>query len=125
MRITTSWARPLRFAIAGISNTLLTWLLYILLLKIFPYPVSYTLSYMAGIGVAYLLLRFFVFGRSAINNGFLWVSLIYLFQYLLGILVVLLWAEVIGGMVEFAPIVSLLVSYPLIYTATKVIFKSD
>lgn len=125
MSISSNWSKYLKFLAVGIANTLLTWFLYILLLKILPYHISYTFSYVVGICIAYVSYRFFVFKRVAINNGLAWVSLIYIIQYFLGIFIVVSWTEKIGGMVELAPIVSLLITYPLVYIATNVIFKAD
>ena len=51
----------------------------------------------SGIVLAYVLYRYFVFGHSGGRYGPVWVALIYLGQYLLGLALVSFWVEVLGG----------------------------
>ena len=45
-----------RFLAAGAVNTALTYAIYLLLLAIAPYLVAYTVAYVSGIAISYLLL---------------------------------------------------------------------
>lgn len=116
--------RAPRFLMAGALNTIATWLIYIFLLEFLSYLVSYTIAYAIGVLIASVLYRFFVFEEKAINHGYILISLLYVAQYILGIAVAALWTERIGGPVELAPIVSLLVVYPMMYMAANLIFRT-
>lgn len=125
MSLSSHWWRILKFLAAGGLNTLLTWFAYLILLNIFPYYVSYTVSYVIGVCAAYVLYRFFVFKQKAINHGLMLIFLIYVVQYMLGVGVVIVWAEIISGSIEIAPIISVCITYPLIYISTNIIFKNS
>ena len=55
-----------RFLVSGGFNTLVTYGLYLLLLNVLSYRISYTIAYVAGIVLAYSLNRFFERWQSAI-----------------------------------------------------------
>ena len=54
-------SRFFRFLISGAINTSVTYGIYLLLLPVMSYPISYSIAYVIGIGVAYFLNRAFVF----------------------------------------------------------------
>lgn len=114
----------LRFLASGAVNTLLTWAVYALLLLVLPYRWSYTIAYALGIGLAYLLYRYYVFGRSGGRAGPLWVALIYLLQYLLGLGLVSLWVQVLAAPVVLAPLFAVAVSLPLTYLLNRWVFRA-
>lgn len=113
-----------RFLFSGGLNTALTWLLYLLLLNVLSYRVSYTLAFATGIALAYLLNRTFVFRSHRGLRSVLWMPLIYLAQYLTGLLVVWLWVEKLHWPEQFAPLVAVLITLPLNYAASRFAFIS-
>lgn len=115
--------RVLRFLASGGANTLVTWAVYSLLLLILPYRWSYTIAYALGIGLAYVLYRYYVFGRSGGRSAPLWVALIYLLQYLLGLALVSLWVQILEAPVILAPLFAVAVSLPLTYTLNRWVFR--
>jgi len=50
-----------RFAVGGGINTVLTYLLFLLLSAFMPYVIAYTITYIAGIALSYVINSFFVF----------------------------------------------------------------
>ena len=117
------WASALRFVISGGLNTLASWGVYALLLEVLPYWVSYTIAYAFGIALAYLLYRTYVFGRKGRPFSPLWVVLIYLLQYLLGMGLVNVWVQVLEQPALWAPLFSVLISLPLTYLLTRWVFQ--
>ena len=116
-------ASGVRFIASGCLNTAATWTLYAVLLRVLPYQLSYTIAYIAGIALAYLLYRHFVFRRKGGRFAAIWVAAIYLFQYLFGLALVHVWVRVLGGPQLWAPIFSVLLSIPLTYALNRWVFR--
>lgn len=113
----------LKFIASGAFNTAFTYIVYLVLLEWLPYRWSYSLSYATGILLAYLLFRYFVFGNSAGRYGPLWVALIYLGQYLLGLGLVSLWVETFKAPQAWAPAFSIAILVPLSYVLNRWVFR--
>lgn len=113
----------LRFIASGAFNTLVTYLVYLALLAVLPYRWSYTAAYALGIVLAYFLYRHFVFAREAVRYGPLWVALIYLLQYLLGLALVDVWVRLLHAPAVLAPAFAVLVSLPLTFLLNRRVFR--
>ena len=74
-----------RFLGVGSFNTIFGYGLYWAMLAIVPYTAAYTLSYVIGVFISYLLNCRFVFQRKPTGSGALRFPLIYVIQYLFGI----------------------------------------
>ena len=83
----------LRFLAVGATNTLATFVLYWLLLRIIAYPLAYTASFIAGIGISYLLNTLLVFNTKPGIRSALAFPLVYLAQYLVGLVVLLIFSS--------------------------------
>lgn len=112
-----------KFLLSGAFNTALSYAAYALLLLVLPYQWAYTIAYAAGIAVAYLLYRYFVFGRSGGRYGPLLVCLIYAAQYLLGMGLVTLWTGVLALPPIFAPAFAIAVSLPVTFLLNRLVFR--
>ena len=108
-----------RFLLAGAANTLLTYLLYLLLLSHVGHRLAYALAYAAGIGLAYVLGRGFVFRRHDGWRSVLLTPLIYLLQFCAGLLIVELWITLLGLRAEFAPLLAIAVTLPVTYVLSR------
>lgn len=112
----------IRFLASGAFNTLATYAAYIGLLNVFSYRWSYTISYVAGIALAYVLSRYVVFKQSGGRYGIFWLVLIYALQYAAGIVLVQLWVEVLDAPPVFAPAFAIAISMPMTYFLSRLVF---
>jgi putative flippase GtrA len=117
-----SAASAMRFLASGGFNTLVTYLLYLLLLKWLPYQQSYSIAFASGIGLAYVLNRYYVFKRPGGPLGPLYVTMIYAGQYLLGLLIVSAWVDWLHAPPKLAPLIAIAISLPLVYLCNARVF---
>lgn len=111
-----------RFLLVGASNTLFSYLLYLLLLNFMPYLAAYTLSYCAGIVLSYFLNVCFVFRKSVSLASFLKFPVVYAIQYSLGALV--LWLLVGAGLGPNLAMVGVIVAtIPVTFIASRFVLK--
>lgn len=114
-----------RFLIGGILNTAITYLLYYSLLPFFSYKTAYTAAFILGILVGYSLNALFVFKAKVAIKSMIRFPLIYLVQYLLSIALVTTLIEYFGVAVWFAPIIVIIITVPLMFVLSKLIFTSE
>ncbi|MBF6041667.1 GtrA family protein [Pseudomonas sp. P154a] len=111
-----------RFLLSGGFNTLVTYLLYLLLLVFFSYQISYTISYCLGVVLAYCLNRVVVFKSHRGLRSLLLFPLVYVVQYLLtsGVL----WVLVVRLGVDdrIALLVAIVLMVPVNFLLSKNIF---
>jgi len=112
-----------RFLLSGGFNTVLTYALYLLLLRFLSYRVSYTAAFCAGIALAYCLNRFFVFGTHAGVSTVALFPMVYLVQYLVGLGVVSAWVEILGWSASLAPIAAIILTIPVTFVLSRWIFR--
>jgi len=82
--------QALRFLIAGAINTAATYAIYLALLPLLDYTLAYTIAYVTGIVISYLLSTSFVFRVSRTAANMATFPLVYVVQYLLGVATLLL-----------------------------------
>ncbi len=111
-----------RFLVSGAANTLLTYMLYILLLDAIGHRLAYSAAFLTGIGLAYFLNRNFVFESHAGWRSVLAIPLIYLFQYGLGLAVVEGWVTWLQWPSQLAPLAAIGATLPLTYLLTRAAF---
>lgn len=111
-----------RFLVSGVFNTALTYVVYLLLLMVIPYQLSYTISYVLGIVLAFWLNRSFVFKSHRGIRSLLFFPFVYLFQYLIGMLMLWVWVERLGLNQELAPIAAVVITVPLTYVLSRLVF---
>lgn len=112
----------LRFLIAGGLNTVVTYLMYLVLLRITSYQISYAIAFVSGIAISYVLNRVFVFKVHQGYRSVLMLPLAYLIQYLTGAAVVWIWVDLWHQHPMLAPAVSIAVTLPLTYFLSKFAF---
>jgi putative flippase GtrA len=113
---------PFRFLVAGAVNTVLTLVLYLMLLDFVSHPVAYTSAFVVGIAISYLLNRSFVFRAKGGLQTVVLFPVVYVAQYLVGLVVVLLWVDVLGWPASMASIAAVVVTIPLTYVLSRRIF---
>lgn len=111
-----------RFLLSGGFNTLVTYLLYLLLLVSFSYQISYTISYCLGVVLAYYLNRVVVFKSHRGLRSILLFPLVYVVQYLLTSCV--LWGLVVqlGVDERLALLVAIVLMVPVNFLLSRKIF---
>ena len=114
--------RVFRFLVAGSVNTAITYIAYLLLLQVSAYRVAFTVSFVFGILVSYILSARFVFRRPASRRSFLQFPLVYAAQYLLGLLLVTICVEQLGMPSWLAPLTALAVTIPITYLLSRQLF---
>jgi putative flippase GtrA len=112
-----------RFLISGGVNTLGTYLLYLALLQLLPYWLSYAIAFVAGIALAYVLNRLFVFGAPRSEKKAALLPLVYLVQYLVGALIVYVWVDLLDLHAALAPAASIAITIPLTFAASRWLFR--
>lgn len=111
-----------RFLLAGALNTAITYLMYLGLLRVTSYQVSYTLAFVSGIAISYVLGRVFVFKMHRGYRSALILPLVYLIQYLAGTAVVWIWIDILHQHPMLAPAISIMITLPLTYFLSKFAF---
>ena len=112
----------IRFLLAGGSNTLITYAIYLLALNSLGYQYAYTLSYVIGLLISYILNRRFVFQSHRGWLSFVLMPTIYLAQYGLGLFIVWLWVDQLGWRAEPAPLIATACSLPITFLLSKRLF---
>ncbi|WP_028604618.1 GtrA family protein [Ottowia thiooxydans] len=113
-----------RYLVAGAVNTAIGYLLYLALLQVTSYRMAYVLSFVAGIGLSYLLMRFAVFRSAGRRFSPIWVAASHLMQLALGLVVVEFWVNVLQWPTALAALAAVVVCVPLMYLVQRWIFSS-
>jgi putative flippase GtrA len=111
-----------RFLLTGGLNTGITYGLYLILLNFYAYTLSYSISYVCGILLAFILSRYFVFKEHQGLKSIIFFPLVYIAQYFFGLLVVWIWVRFLLLPASLAPLAAVILSLPLTYTLSKFVF---
>ena len=114
-------ATALRFLAGGIANTLATLALYWLLLTVLPPHPAYAISFVAGIGLSYLINTGYVFGTRRSWSNLAAFPLVYLAGYGAGALVLELATARFGVDPRLAPLLSVAVTVPLTFVLMRLL----
>ena len=115
----------IRFVGIGGVNTLVTYILYLLLLFAFSYQVSYAITYIFGIGLSYWLNLKFVFKERNTKTKIVLYPLVYLVQYLFGVFILYLAIDRFEISEKIAPILVIIASIPLTFSLSKKILTRN
>jgi putative flippase GtrA len=105
--------------VAGAANSGLTYLAYLALLKGISYRWAYSLSYIAGIFISFVLNSRFVFHVPLRWRRLLPYPSVYLVQYLLGLCVIYVGVELLGWDERLMPMAVLAVTVPMSFVLTR------
>lgn len=114
-----------RFVIAGAVNTGATYLLFVFLQFFLLYQIAYTIAYSSGILLSYWLNSVFVFQRAMNFGKMIQYPVVYLVQYIVGVIFMTLLVEFFSlDSICAAPIVIVSV-IPITFTLSRYVIKSD
>jgi putative flippase GtrA len=113
-----------RFLISGVLNTGITYLLYLGFLQIASYRIAYTTAFVLGIFISYGLNALFVFRAGITLRSLIRFPLVYLVQYVLGLVLMTTLIEFVGIAAWLAPMFVVLVTVPLTFVLSRTIFSS-
>lgn len=113
----------LRFLIVGAANTILTYALYLALLPLTGYAAAYTIAYVAGIAIAYMLNTQLVFRARRTLASLTLFPMIYVVQYATGIAALYLAVNLFGVPERIALIASIVVTVPITFQLNRLVLK--
>lgn len=114
-----------RYLLSGGFNTLVTYGVYLLLLQALPYKTSYTIAYIGGIFLSYILNRYFVFKSDRGVKSLFLFPVVYLAQYLISLIIIWLWIEKLNLDERAAPILAIAITVPMTFILSKYIFSNE
>jgi putative flippase GtrA len=85
--------------------------------------VAYTITYIAGIVLAYLVNATWVFNSRMTLNSALLYPAVYLIQYLASVCILSLLVEQFGVGKKIAPLIVIILVYPLAFIMNRLLFK--
>jgi putative flippase GtrA len=108
-----------RFVVAGAANSGLTYLAYLALLKWISYRWAYSLSYVAGIFLSFVLNSRFVFRVPLRRRKLLRYPVVYVVQYGLGYAVLYAAVGLAGIDPRLGPVAVLAVTVPVSFLLSR------
>ena len=115
----------LRFLIGGGLNVVVGYGGYLILLHWFRYEVAYAIAYTVGIFVSYVFNTLYVFRQSMRWRSALRYPLVYLLQFLLGLVLLKILVEVMHMPQRFAPLAVAVVTIPATFLASRTIIRTN
>lgn len=109
----------IKFLGAGVINTIASYLVYVFLVLFFNYQISYAIAFVFGIGLSFVLNTRYVFEVEQTFKKFSLFPLVYLIQYLLGVLMMNFVIELVGINKFIAPLVVTVCLLPVSYLLSK------
>jgi len=108
-----------RFLLAGATNTLLSYLLYLFLLEFLVYMLAYSAVYCLGIASSYFLNVYFVFKKRTSFASFIMFPVVYMIQYCVGLGVLWLMVDRFGISPAIAMIGVVVITIPVTFLASR------
>lgn len=112
-------AQARRFIIAGLVNTAATYLLYLLLLGWTGHVAAFTLSFIVGIVFAFVLNGLYVFHVDLDWRKLVAYPVIYGFQYVAGLALLVLLVDYMGFDKRLAPLINVAILTPVTFLLNK------
>jgi len=96
--------------------------MYLLLLQFMGYKPAYTVAYIFGIVLGFLLNRLFVFQAHRGWRSLVLYPFVYLAQYLVSLAIVWAWVERLHMPASIAPLFAIVITIPLTYVLSRIVF---
>jgi putative flippase GtrA len=113
----------IRFAIAGALNTALGYGVYCAFLLVFPYAAAYTVSYVIGIFLSYVLNTRFVFRTAMSFRTAVQFPLVYVAQYCAGVLLLTVFVSGLSLHPRVAALLVVCCTVPLSFILNRFLLK--
>lgn len=114
-----------RFLVWGAINTLVGYVVYVILLQFLPYLVSYTIAYVFGIFLSYFLNSKMVFKQELNLRKALKYPVVYVVQYLIGVISMYVFVQVFHVNKLYAPALVVLLTVPATFFLSRKIVSGD
>ena len=112
-----------RFLAVGLTNTAVTYVIFVVLAVLVHHSVAYCITYIFGILFAYFLNSAFVFKARVSLLSFLTFPLVYAVQFGLGLLILHLLVDRLGGAPDRAMLVVIAVTTPITFLLSRFVLK--
>ncbi|KZC19488.1 MULTISPECIES: GtrA family protein [Rhodanobacter] len=116
-------AEALRFLVGGSLNTLLSYVIYWLLLPWLSYPFAYTISYAATILTGFAMNTWFVFRAPWSWRKLVAFPLVQLLNYLMGLGTVTICVHYISIDARIAPVLATVIVLPANFLLTRSLMR--
>jgi putative flippase GtrA len=108
-----------RYVVAGLANTALTYVLLVVLMRAMDYRTAYTIVYVLGIAIAYVLNSRYVFRVSLQARKAVAFPLVYALQWLIGLAWLWFLVDGCGVAKEIAALLVVALNVPLGFLLTR------
>ena len=113
-----------RFLVVGGLQTALSYGLFLLLNLFLPYAISYSIAYCCGIVISYFLNVLFVFREKLSLASFLKFPLVYVVQYLMGLLLLWLFVAKLDLPPAWAMLAVIAITVPVTFLTSRFVLKN-
>jgi phosphoglycerol transferase len=128
-RLPDRWQRlggeAVRFLLGGVSTTLVSYAVYLLLLPHLAYLVAYAIAYATGIAWSYFANTLFVFRRKPSVKRALAFPLVYAAQYAVGSVLLVVLIDRLRIPAQLGPLLVVILTLPLTYIASRWIITTN
>lgn len=113
-----------RYVAVGIANTLLTYGLFVIAVRLMPYQWAYTGVYMLGIVTSYVLQALLVFRQPLKWRKAIRYPIVYVVQYVLGLLLLSLLVDGLYTAPEIASLLNIMLAIPISFLLSRHIINA-
>ena len=114
-----------RFLIGGVLNIVVGYGCYLILLHWLRYGVAYAGAYLVGLAVSYVFNALFVFRQPMRLRSALGYPLVYIAQFLLGLILLKILIEGLHIPEWLAPLAVNVLTIPVTFLASRLIMRSN
>ncbi|MEO1287406.1 MAG: GtrA family protein [Chloroflexota bacterium] len=118
-------SETLRYILVGGLNTGITYLIYLLVLLFAQYIIAYTVSYVSGIVISYVLNSLFVFRQPLQWSKAIQYPVVYVVQFVIGSILITFFVEVLAIDPSLAALANVIVLLPISFILTRFILTRD
>lgn len=115
----------LRFLTSGLINSSASYGIYWLLLRFLDYRISYTVSYISGIILAYILNSQIVFSHRINFKSFIFYPLVYFICYLIGSTILIFFVHFLEVRKDLGAILTMICVFPVSFLLNILYFRNS